>query len=105
MRLGWSPSTRAGLLGTGAMLPCPGVPQCAMASSPHRRRPRTRRGAGFPRSTFVAPPPPPPESAAPLFGGAFTCLHRSGWARRVRPGGLDPSLEIGARIFGEVYLR
>ena len=23
MRLGWSPSTRAGLLGTGAMLPCP----------------------------------------------------------------------------------
>jgi len=53
MRLGWSPSTRAGLLGTGAMLLCPRAP---IGSSPPRRRPRTRRGAGFGRSTFVGPP-------------------------------------------------
>ena len=33
-----------------------------------------------------------PESVALCLGmGAFTCLYRSGWARRVRPGGLIPS--------------
>jgi hypothetical protein len=31
-----------------------------------------------------------PESVA-LCLGAFTCLYQSGWARRVRPGGLIPS--------------
>jgi hypothetical protein len=82
--------------GGNTVLSCPRVP---MASSPRRRRPRTRSGAGFGRSTFVAPPAP--ESVA-LCLGLFTCLYRSGRARRVRPGGLDPSLERDLRIFGEV---
>mgnify|MGYP003629696594 CR=1 FL=1 len=39
-----------------------------------------------------------PESVA-LCLGAFTCLYRSGWARRVRPGGLIPSSRGGQQDF------
>ena len=60
MRLGWSPSTRARLLGTGAMLPSSDAPPTC---PPRRRRPRTRRGAGFGRNTFVGPPPRASPSA------------------------------------------
>jgi hypothetical protein len=75
MRLGWPPSTRAGLLGTGAMLLCPRAP---IGSSPPRRRPRTRRGAGFGRSTFVGPP----SRASPSsWGRSRACTDLAGRAR------------------------
>ena len=75
MRLGWSPSTRAGLLGTGAMLLCPRAP---IGSSPPRRRPRTRRGAGVGRSTFVGPP----SRASPSsWGRSRACTDLAGRAR------------------------
>ena len=75
MRLGWSPSTRAGLLGTGAMLPCPHAP---MAGSPRRQRPRARRGAEFGRSTSVGPP----SRASPSsWGRSRACTDLAGRAR------------------------
>ena len=53
-------------------------------------------GGGVRRNTFQAP-----ESVA-LCLGAFTCLYRSGWARRVRPGGLLGDPWECLRMFGEV---
>jgi len=44
-----------------------------------------------------------PESVA-LCLGAFTCLYRSGWARRVRPGSLIPSSRGGQQDYLGRYL-
>ena len=66
------------------------MPTCANGQlPPSPTTQNTEVGAGFGRSTFFAPPPAPPPRASPSVWPAFTCLYRSGWARRVRPGGLD----------------
>ena len=99
MRLGWSPSTRAGLLGTGAMLPSshapPNVP-------PRRRRPRTRSSegrAGFGRNS---PSLGRPRERRPLFGGVYVLVPI--WLGAPRPAWQpDPLIERGpAGLFGEV---
>jgi hypothetical protein len=84
MRLGWSPSTRAGLLGTGAMLPSSHAPLTCPPPSPTTQN--TEGGGVWAEHLRWAAP----ESVA-LCLGAFTCLYRSGWARRVRPGRLIAS--------------
>ena len=93
--LGWSPSTRAGLLGTGAMLPCPHAP---MAGSPRRQRPRARRGAEFGRSTSVGPP----SRASPSsWGRSRACTDLAGRARV--PAGGEMEVPFHAlRIFSKV---
>ena len=93
--LGWSPSTRAGLLGTGAMLPCPHAP---MAGSPRRQRPRARRGAEFGRSTSVGPP----SRASPSsWGRSRACTDLAGRARV--PAGGETEVPFDAlRIFSKV---
>ena len=92
MRLGWSPSTRAGLLGTGAMLPSSHAPLTCPPPSPTTQN--TEGGGVWAEHLRWAAP----ESVA-LCLGAFTCLYRSGWARRVRPGGLIPSSRWGQQDF------
>ena len=88
---GWSADgTRAGLLGTGAMLDLP--PMCPSRAPPRRRRPRTRRGGG--RGVWAEhllpgcgrPRERPPRAWPSVWGPrlrAFTPI-TSGWARRVR---------------------
>jgi hypothetical protein len=92
MRLGWSPSTRAGLLGTGAMLPSPPMPHAPPTCPPRRRRPQnTGRRAGFGRNTFVGPPP---RASFSVWGRLRACadlVGRGAPRSRVRPGRLDPS--------------
>jgi hypothetical protein len=67
MRLGWSPSTRAGLLGTGAMLPSSHAP---LTCPPRRRRPRTRRGRGLGGTPSLGRP----RERRPLFGGVYVLV-------------------------------
>jgi len=88
MRLGWSPSTRAGLLGTGAMLPSPRAPLTCPPPSPTTQN--TEGGGVWGEHLRWAAPR---ESVALCLGTyrlrACTDLHLIGpWARRVRPGGL-----------------
>ena len=78
MRLGWSPSTRAGLLGTGAQCY---LPPMRPSRAPRRRRPRTRRGAGFGRNTFVGPPP----RASPSVWGRLRACTDHIWLGAPRP--------------------
>jgi len=85
MRLGWSPSTRAGLFGTGPMRYLPPMRPSRAPPVADDLEHGGGRGLGGTPLRWAAP-----ESVA-LCLGAFTCLYRSGWARRVRPGGLNPS--------------
>ena len=86
MRLGWSPSTRAGLLGTGAMLPSPPMPHAPPTCPPRRRRPRTRGGG---RGLGGTPSLGRPRERHSLFGGV--CVLVPIWlagARREAASGL-----------------
>ena len=89
MCLGWSPSHRAGLLGTGAMLPCPCVPIRPCTPAP---KARTRRGARVGPSTCVGPPS---RAAASFFGPSRASTDL---ARRARvPAGSSTPLPFDAR--------
>ena len=84
MRLGWLPSTRAGVLGTRGQCYRAQVRQLR-APPPPSRRPTTQNteiGVGF-GPEHLSLGRPRAEGVA-LCLGAFTCLYRSGWARRVR---------------------
>jgi len=75
------PSGAARHGGNATFLPC--TPHtCPPPPSP--TRPRTHGGVWSGTPSLGRP-----RERRPLFVGAFTCLDRSGWARRVRPGGLD----------------
>ena len=88
--------TRAGLLGTGAMLPSSHAPPTC---PPRRRRPRTRRGAGFGRNTFVGPPP----RASPSVWGVYVLVPI--WLGAPRPAWRpDPLIDRGPAGFLGRYL-
>jgi len=95
MRLRWSPSTRAGLLGTGGnatFLPCaPHVPP------PSPMTQNTEGGGVWAEHLRWAAP----RERRPLFGGVYVLVPIWLGARRVRPGGLfRPSVGMSQNFWG-----
>jgi hypothetical protein len=96
MRLGWSPSTRAGLLGTGTMLPSSHAPLAPHVPPPSPTTQNTEGGGVWAEHLRC----PPPRASPSVWGRLRACTDVAGRAASGL-GGLDPSWRGASRTFGE----
>ena len=97
MRLEWSPSTRAGLLGTGTMLPSSHAPLAPHVPPPSPTTQNTEGGGVWAEHLRC----PPPRASPSVWGRLRACTDVAGRAASGL-GGLDPSSRGASRIVGEV---